>query len=150
MIGWQRYSSSNSSDSWVCIICILVATKYNILHCACMKGMLVFAMCHYNYISSWEVSFCCGCRQQGPPARVVFFYSGKKIAIFKCKNVFSIGYVKQLAIWMHPSNACLLSLTKTKRQTLLKPGHCLGDPFCCACTRSNDVFFQLLICPQSK
>ena len=100
--------------------------------------MLVFAMCHYNYISSWEVSFCCGCRQQGPPARVVFFYSGKKIAIFKCKNVFSIGYVKQLAIWMHPSNACLLSLTKTKRQTLLKPGHCLGDPFYCARARSND------------
>ena len=53
----------------------------------------------------------------------------QKIAIFKCKNVFSIGYVRQLAIWMHPSNACLLSLTKTKRKTLLKPGHCLGDPF---------------------
>ena len=25
---------------------------------------------------------------------------------------------------------------------MLKPGHCLGDPFCCAHARSNDVFFH--------
>ena len=24
------------------------------------RHALVFAMCHNNYISSWEVSFCCG------------------------------------------------------------------------------------------
>ena len=66
------------------------------------------------------------------------FLLWQKNAIFKCKNVFSIGYVKPLAIWMHPNNACLLCLTKTKRQTLLKPGHCLGDPFFCARARSND------------
>ena len=27
------------------------------------------------------------------------------------------------------------------KSNLLKPGHCLGDPFCCACARSNDFFF---------
>ena len=46
----------------------------------------------------------------------------QKIAFFKSKNVFSIGYVKKLPICMHPSNACLLSLTKTKRKILLHRG----------------------------
>ena len=96
---------------------ILLLTKYNILHCA-MKGMLVFAMCHYNYISSWEVSFCCGCRQQGPPARVVFFYSGKKMLFSNAKMFFP------LAMWNRLPFGCTQTMLVSYVWQKLKDKHC--------------------------
>ena len=118
-----------------------IVYKYNILHCA-MKGMLVFAMCHYNYISSWEVSFCCGCRQQGPPARVVFFYSGKswcgkKLLFSKAKMFFPLAMWKNFPFACTP--AMLVSyLWQKLKENIAKPGDCLGDPFYCARAWSND------------
>ena len=62
----------------------------------------------------------------------------KKLLLSNAKMFFPLAMWNSLPFGCTPAMLVSSFLTKIKRKPLLKPGHCLGDPFYCARARSND------------